>query len=103
MNEPHGATRPPESTTPAAEAEGVIQELSERFGRHRFFPSATRDGIPTAWVRAELLHDVLRYLESSPRGAYAMLCDLTAIDERARTHREGQPPPISPWSTTCSP
>jgi len=34
----------------------------------------------------------LRHLKSAAGGRFAMLYDLTAIDERTRIHREGQPP-----------
>ena len=37
------------------------------------------------------LHDVLRYLKHEVTQPYRMLYDLTAIDERVRSHREGQP------------
>ncbi len=49
----------------------------------------TRDGVPTFWVAGERVVEVLRRLKE--RG-YAMLYDLTAIDERHRKHRDGQPP-----------
>ncbi len=71
---------------------GLLQELADRFGQAAVLAQPTRDGIPTAWVSSELLAAVLRYLKSSPKGAYPMLWDITAIDERTRVHREGQPP-----------
>ncbi|HTP58980.1 MAG TPA: NADH-quinone oxidoreductase subunit C, partial [Spirochaetia bacterium] len=76
----------------AGAAEGVLRELTDRFGAESITPQTTRDGIPTAWVSPERITDILRHLKSSPGGAYPMLWDITAIDERARTHREGQPP-----------
>jgi NADH-quinone oxidoreductase subunit C/D len=75
----------------AAAAQGVLQELADRFGQEAILPQSTKDGIPTAWVSPELLPGVLKYLKSSPQGAYQMLWDITAIDERTRVHREGQP------------
>jgi NADH-quinone oxidoreductase subunit C/D len=45
----------------------------------------------TLWVDAELLPAALALLKTSKGGAYPMLFDLTAIDERSRAHREGQP------------
>jgi NADH-quinone oxidoreductase subunit C/D len=48
---------------------------------------ATRDGIPTFWAPRERLHELLRALKPD----YRMLYDLTAIDERMRNHRDGQP------------
>jgi NADH-quinone oxidoreductase subunit C/D len=48
---------------------------------------ATADGIATCWTTREQARDVLRHLKPD----YRMLYDLTAIDERMRVHREGQP------------
>ncbi len=48
-------------------------------------PQATADGVPTAWVPAGRIHDTLAQLK---RDGYRFLYDLTAIDERMRTHRE---------------
>jgi NADH-quinone oxidoreductase subunit C/D len=45
------------------------------------------DGIETRWVSREQIHDTLRELKPT----YRMLYDVTAIDERQRAHREGQP------------
>ena len=75
----------------AGTAQGILQELSDRFGQGAILPQSTKDGIPTAWVSPELLPGVLKHLKSSPEGAYPMLWDITAIDERTRVHREGQP------------
>ena len=52
---------------------------------------ATRDGIPTFWVDSGRLKQALEQLKSSKPRPYRMLYDLTAIDERQRGHREGQP------------
>jgi NADH-quinone oxidoreductase subunit C/D len=52
---------------------------------------ATTDGMPTLWAPAGAVHDLLRYLKVEALRPYRMLYDLTAIDERERTHREGQP------------
>jgi NADH-quinone oxidoreductase subunit C/D len=73
----------------------VLQQLQTRFGaggplvaRQR---DDIRDGIPTQWVRREGLREVLRHLKREIERPYRMLYDLTAIDERTRRHREGQP------------
>jgi NADH-quinone oxidoreductase subunit C/D len=50
------------------------------------------DGIPTLWISKESVHDTLQRFKSSGPHTYPFLYDLTAIDERERTHREGQPP-----------
>ncbi|MBP6874442.1 MAG: NADH-quinone oxidoreductase subunit C/D [Candidatus Eisenbacteria bacterium] len=54
--------------------------------------AGVRDGIPTFWVPAEKILETLRYLKHGIDQPYRMLYDLTAIDERWRAHREGQPP-----------
>jgi NADH-quinone oxidoreductase subunit C/D len=69
----------------------ILRELAEAFGPERLVVQETRDGMPTAWVPRDLILEVLSYLKSAPSGAYPMLYDLTAIDEREREHREGQP------------
>ena len=48
----------------------------------------TADGILTLWVDSAEAHDMLRNLKDK----YAMLFDLTAIDECERQHRGAQPP-----------
>lgn len=55
-------------------------------------PQETMDGIPTFWVSRDRVRDLLRYLKHDIQEPYRMLYDLTAIDERMRTHRNGQPP-----------
>jgi NADH-quinone oxidoreductase subunit C/D len=68
----------------------IIQELQEKFGAENVLPQPTRDGSPTAWVPKFKLAEVLSHLRTIER-PYRMLYDLTAIDERSRHHREGQP------------
>ena len=70
---------------------GIIDELKERFGSTVIGEQLTRDVIPTVWVKSEEVHSVLKYLKSETTGPYRMLYDLTAIDERLRSHREDQP------------
>ena len=70
----------------------ILQELAARFAAAHVRPQATCDGLPTAWVDAGCIHDVLRHLRAEVARPYRMLYDLTAIDERQRTHRAGQPP-----------
>jgi NADH-quinone oxidoreductase subunit C/D len=54
-------------------------------------PQATCDGIPTYWIERDKIHDTLRELLFETPQPYKMLYDLTAIDERGRRHRDGQP------------
>lgn len=69
----------------------VVRELSARFGDTGFTFQATADQLPTVWVPVERLHEVLRYLKHEAQKPFRMLYDLTAIDERFRKHRDGQP------------
>ena len=48
----------------------------------------SKDGIPTFWVDRERVPKVLRHLKNGVEQPYAMLYDLTAIDERVRKYRE---------------
>ena len=68
----------------------IHEELRERAGEGLVSESA-RDGIPSFWVTKEKIHDLLRHLKNEVPQPYRMLYDLTAIDERTRKHREGQP------------
>ena len=64
----------------------VVAELERRFGTEIQYQH-TVDGIPTLWVSRDQLVDVMRELKPD----YPMLFDISAIDERVREHREGQP------------
>jgi NADH-quinone oxidoreductase subunit C/D len=70
---------------------GIVQELKERFGENELTEQSTRDGIPTLWALGDQAHDVLQYLKAGANKPYRTLYDLTAIDERIRSNREGQP------------
>lgn len=65
--------------------------LRQRFETDDFREQSTADGIPTFWVGRDELRDALGYLKREVERPYRMLYDLTAIDERVRVHREGQP------------
>ena len=52
----------------------------------------TRDRIPTFWVKKDHVHGLLNYLKREIDQPYKMLYDLSAIDERMHSHRDGQPP-----------
>ena len=69
----------------------IQRQLSERFGEDAFVAQITADGIPTLWVARDQIVSVLSHLKTETTPAYRMLYDLTAIDERARQHRPGQP------------
>jgi len=69
----------------------ILSELQHRFGEDTITPQPTRDEVPTAWVPREQVGEVLRYLKTEVARPYPLLYDLTAIDERVRVHRDGQP------------
>src|SRR5688500_1684677 len=72
-------------------APGIEEELRQRLPHVTFTPQPTTDPFPTLWVDAGSAHEVLDYLKNGSDQPYPMLYDLTAIDERERLHREGQP------------
>ncbi len=72
-------------------AEPIVGEIERKFGAAAFVRQSTRDGIPTVWAGADRFKELLSFLKTAAGGPYPMLFDLTAIDERTRGHREGQP------------
>lgn len=83
------------ASAPRAAGRDVAAALERRFGP-RLFPSGakiqpTADGIPTLWLDKAHIADALKYLKTELERPYEMLYDLTAIDERMRDHRRGQP------------
>ncbi|HVB97796.1 MAG TPA: NADH-quinone oxidoreductase subunit C/D [Candidatus Dormibacteraeota bacterium] len=70
----------------------ILDDLRQKIGGDGFVLQPSADGIPTAWVGRDRLHAAMRYLKGEVDRPYRMLYDLTAIDERVRKHREGQPP-----------
>jgi NADH-quinone oxidoreductase subunit C/D len=69
----------------------VLNGLQEKFKSHVIALQETGDEVPTVWVDRESAPNVLRFLKSEVPRAYPMLFDLTAIDERLRNQRRGQP------------
>ena len=94
-----------------AAALSIVRELRERFPAVPFTLQETRDGVPTLWLEAGRLPEVLRWLKGEAARPYATLYDLTAIDERERRGAPvagGSPPrpsrrATSPSSTTSFP
>lgn len=68
----------------------VVSELFAEFGEGTFIVQPTKDDVPTLWVTRDKVVEVLRFLRDLPR-PYSMLYDLSAMDERLRTHRYGLP------------
>jgi NADH-quinone oxidoreductase subunit C/D len=69
----------------------ILPELQQRFPTVELTPQATCDQIPTAWVPAEHVRDLLGYLQREVAQPYRMLYDLCAIDERDRADRQQLP------------
>ena len=76
---------------PTLEQIPVWPELCRRFNPKWFTSQETRDAIPTLWIASERSIEVLRYLKEEIGRPYRMLYDLSAVDERLRQHRAGQP------------
>ncbi len=68
----------------------VLQEIETRFGSVLAI-QPTRDGIPTLWAADTQVKSLLKFLKNEISAPYKMLFDLTAIDERQRVNRQGQP------------
>ena len=73
------------------ERSDIIQELKDTFGPAEIVAQATADRIPTLWVGSLTLKKLLRHVKQAIPRPYWTLYDLTAIDERKRSHRDGQP------------
>lgn len=69
----------------------IYQELKAKFGDFVLISQQTQDEIPTIWISPQQVVEVLRFLKTGISQPYSMLYDLTAIDERTRTHRQDQP------------
>ena len=72
-------------------APAIVEAIIRRLGSAVVL-QPTCDRIPTVWVKKDDVHGLLNHLKYEVEQPYTMLYDLTAIDERMRTHREGQPP-----------
>ena len=70
---------------------GILEEIKNIFGDANISFQATRDDIPTLWVPKDKIHDTLRHLKTGISNPYQTLYDLTAVDERVRADRQGQP------------
>ncbi len=69
----------------------IGEELQNRFGEETVVRQATHDAVPTLWVPRDRLCDILSYLKTETDKPYKTLYDLTALDERVRSCRTGQP------------
>jgi NADH-quinone oxidoreductase subunit C/D len=65
--------------------------LTTRFPGTVITVQETKDEFQTLWINADHIVNILRFLKMALELPFKMLYDLTAIDEQARIHREGQP------------
>ncbi len=73
-----------------ADDQDIVVELNARFGAETFTLQPSLTGMPVLWVARETLIEVLGFLRQVSK-PYVMLYDLSATDERLRTHRRGLP------------
>ncbi len=70
----------------------ISVDLKSRFSERIILNQQnTIDGTPTFWIDRNDINDVVKYLKNDISLPYKMLYDLTCIDERTRTKRDGQP------------
>lgn len=72
--------------------ETIVDQLRTRFSDAILADQYTPDEVPTIWVEAGTVRDILRFLKTGIENPWRMLYDLTVIDERERVNRRGQPP-----------
>ncbi len=73
------------------EYKDLLDVLRGRFGEAVIGSDITKDGMLNVWVDSDQVPNVLRFLKYDIDRPFAMLYDLTAIDERFRTHGNGRP------------
>ncbi|WP_189466841.1 NADH-quinone oxidoreductase subunit C/D [Litchfieldella qijiaojingensis] len=83
------------TSTTAASREGVadgpiVIALKQRLGEQGVREQATLTGMPVVWISRDALCEALTFLRDMPE-PFEVLFDLSAIDERLRTQREGMP------------
>ena len=69
----------------------LLNALRAEFGQEILAWQATCDSIPTIWIERQNLLAVLIHLRDKASPRFEMLFDITAIDERMRVNRQGQP------------
>ncbi len=69
----------------------IVTALRERFLESVLCEQTTQDAVPTLWISLNAIVPVLQYLKKEISKPYSFLFDLTAIDERMRAQRHGQP------------
>jgi NADH-quinone oxidoreductase subunit C/D len=69
----------------------VVSILKSQFPDSFLMLQETKDEFPTIWIEAGQIVAVVGFLKKEIDQPFQMLYDLTAIDEQARIHRNGQP------------
>ncbi|WP_227370487.1 NADH-quinone oxidoreductase subunit C/D [Halomonas sp. M20] len=80
----------PSSDTLKTGPDTVVEALHQRFEEQIVLEQTTLTGWPVVWVARDALIDVLAFLRDKSQ-AFEMLYDLSATDERLRSHRRGLP------------
>lgn len=79
--------------TLAHDRPAIVDEIERRFGTASILAlQSTQDRTPTLWISKERAREILKHLKTEIPRPYRMLYDLSAIDERMRRNRDGQPP-----------
>ena len=68
----------------------IAEDLATHFGPECVTQECV-DGIRTVWVPGKHIRQVMRYLKNDAPARFELMFDLSAIDERARQNRDGQP------------
>lgn len=76
---------------PESNDNDIVSILQRKFGETILTLQKTADDFPTVWFNANDIVSVVDFLKCGLDLPYKMLYDLTALDEQARQHREGQP------------
>ena len=79
------------TTLPGSQTSILLDQMRREFPHEILAEQLSCDGIPTLWVDRAHVKSMLRTLQSKTSPVFEMLYDLTAIDERLRVHRDGQP------------
>jgi len=69
----------------------LVNALKQTFGDQVLYEQSTYTGMPVLWVTRDALTKLLDYLKNLT-APFDLLYDLSALDERLRTHRQGLPP-----------
>ncbi|MFM1897291.1 MAG: hypothetical protein RLZZ385_2365 [Pseudomonadota bacterium] len=91
MSDMQVAVQQTQAASPGPVPEAVMAAVEREFGPLLLMRQASCDGIPTCWIDRHHVKALLRFLHEDVSPGFEMLFDLTAIDERQRVNRQGQP------------